>query len=199
MKNVFFKTGVVLMTILVLSAFSPFAVDSLPVDVSNSKVYWTGYKVTGQHTGTINIKNGSLEMDNGMLTGGQFDIDMSTIRVTDMEGEYAKKLEGHLSSDDFFGVANYPTASFVITKVASRGTPGDYKITGNLTIKEKTKEIKFMANMKEMGGGVVATADIVVDRSDFDVRYGSGSFFDNLGDKTIYDEFELKVELKAGK
>ena len=120
---------------------------------------------------------------------------MTTIACTDLEGEWKEKLEGHLKSDDFFGVNNFPVAKFEITKVAAKGTPGDYKITGNLTIKETTKEIKFYANVSQDGGKNVAKADIKIDRSEFNVRYGSGSFFDNLGDKTIYDEFDLSIVL----
>ena len=173
---------------------------SFSVDPDASEVTWKGYKVTGQHHGTIKVKNGTLEMDGGNLTGGSFEMDMTTITNKDMEGKgSAAKLEGHLKSDDFFGVEKFPTAKFEITKVVSRGKPGDYKIVGNLTIKESTKELKFMANVTEEGGKVVATADIIVDRADFDVRYGSGSFFDNLGDKTIYDEFDLSVKLVAEK
>ena len=74
-----------------------------------------------------------------------------------------------------------------------------YKVEGDLTIKKTTKPIKFIANIKEDGSIIVATADIQIDRSEYDVRYGSGSFFDNLGDKTIYDEFDLSVELVVGK
>lgn len=162
------------------------------VNIKESNIEWKGYKVLGSHTGTIQIKDGSFQFDdNGQLTGGGFIIDMTTIKVTDLEGNGAKKLEGHLSSTDFFGVENHPTATFTITKVVSRGNPGEYKIVGDLTIKETTKEIKFNANVDEN----FAAADITIDRSEFDVRYGSGSFFDNLGDKTIYDEFDLTVSL----
>ena len=122
---------------------------------------------------------------------------MTTINCEDLQGEWADKLVSHLKSDDFFGVATYPTAKFVITSVVSRGKPGEYKIVGDLTIKETTKEIKFNALLNEVDGKNVATADITIDRSEFDVRYGSGSFFDNLGDKTIYDEFELSINLVA--
>jgi polyisoprenoid-binding protein YceI len=162
-------------------------------------VQWTGYKVTGQHNGVVGIKSGSLTYnEKGFFSGGSFDIDMTSIKCLDLQGEMAGKLEGHLKSDDFFGTAKFPTAKFVITKVAPRGKPGEYKITGNLTIKETTKEVKFDALLTEAEGGkVVATGDIKIDRTDFDVKYGSGSFFDGLGDKTIYDEFDLKVKLTA--
>jgi polyisoprenoid-binding protein YceI len=134
-----------------------------------------------------------------MLSGGEFAIDMATIKATDITGGMAEKLEGHLKSADFFGVEAHPTAKFVITKVVSRGTPGDYRITGDITIKEKTEEIKFNAKVTEADGIYTATADLKLDRTDFDVRYGSGSFIDNLGDKTIYDEFDLGIKLVTSK
>ena len=170
------------------------------VSVADSNVEWKGYKVTGEHSGTIEVKSGDLTFgNNGSLTGGTIVIDMASIKCTDLEGEWAGKLEGHLKSADFFGVENYPTAKLVITKVAPKGTPGDYKVTGDLTIKETTKEVRFYAHLNENDSGLTATADLKIDRTDFDVRYGSGSFFDNLGDKTIYDEFDLKVNLRAAK
>ncbi len=172
---------------------------TMRVDTQNSSVQWTGYKVTGQHNGVVNIKSGSLNYnEKGFFAGGSFEIDMTTIKCLDLQGEMAGKLEGHLKSDDFFGTANFPTAKFVSTKVTSRGKPGEYKIVGNLTIKNTTKEVKFDASLKEEAGGkIVATGDLKIDRSEFDVRYGSGSFFDGLGDKTIFDEFDLKVKLTA--
>lgn len=164
-----------------------------------STINWKGYKVTGQHSGTIDLKNGKLLFDGEKLIGGNFAMNMQSIICTDLEGGTAKKLEGHLKSADFFGVEKYPTASFKITKVVSRGKPGDYKIVGNLTIKKTTKEIKFNANIQSTDIGKIATATIKVDRSDFDIRYGSGSFFDALGDKTIYDVFDLSIKLVAQK
>lgn len=170
------------------------------VDTQNSSVQWKGYKVTGEHFGVVNIKTGELTFDaNGALTGGSFTIDMNTITVLDLTGGGKEKLEGHLKSDDFFGVNNFPAAKFVITKAIPRGKPGEYKIVGNLTIKETTKEIKFDANLTEAGKTVTANANVRIDRSDFNVRYGSGSFFDGLGDKTIYDEFDLTIKLTANK
>jgi len=165
------------------------------VNTKKSVITWKGYKVTGQHEGTLEIKNGNLNFDKGNLKGGSFDIDMTSIASTDLSGGTADKLNGHLKSPDFFGVEKFPTAKFVITKVISRGAKGDYKIVGNLTIKETTKEIKFNAKVSEEGGVKTATADVTIDRTDFDVRYGSGSFFDSLGDKTIYDEFDLSIKL----
>jgi len=200
MKNSILNLALGIFAISFLAFTHPTSlIESYKVDAAKSQVNWKGYKVTGEHAGTIAIKNGGLDFSEGKLIGGSFDIDMTQIQVTDLEGEYKDKLEGHLSSPDFFGVEKYPTASFKITQVIDRGTPGDYKIVGDLKIKETTKSIKFLTNVTEVNGIASAKADLTIDRSDFDIRYGSGSFFDNLGDKTIYDEFELSIELVAGR
>ena len=169
---------------------------NVDIDTEASQVIWKGYKVTGSHEGTVAVKNGNLDFTDGVLTGGSFMIDMTSLKATD--GASAR-LEGHLKSDDFFGVEKFPTASFNITKVVSRGTPGDYRITGDLTIKETTKTIRFNTTLTEEMGKYTAKADLTIDRTDFDVRYGSGSFMDNLGDKTIYDEFDLGITLVSVK
>ena len=187
----------ILLAALAFVVFSFTHVTAYKVDTSASNIVWNAEKVTGKHTGNVKISNGDLQMDHGKLVGGSFDIDMNSITNTDLEGEWAGKLIGHIKSDDFFGVAKYPTSKFVITRAIPQDTKGNYKIIGNLTIKEKTNEISFKANLAEAAGTLTATGDIVVDRSKFDVKYGSGSFFDNLGDKTIYDEFGLKVTLVA--
>jgi polyisoprenoid-binding protein YceI len=178
-------------------AFTPNNVgEGTPVDTNKSVITWKGYKVTGEHAGILKVKNGNLDFTDGKLTGGSFDIDMASLEVTDLKaGQGKEKLEGHLKSADFFGTEKFPTAKFEITKVVSRGKAGEYKITGNVTIKETTKEIKFNTMVTEANGVKTAKADITLDRSDFNVRYGSGSFFDGLGDKTIYDEFDLAVSL----
>lgn len=171
------------------------AQDNYSVNTGSSVVVWTGYKVTGKHTGTVKIKSGTLQVDKGVLTGGSFEMDMSTVKDTDLEGEYAGKLEKHLKSDDFLGVANFPTATFVMSRAIPQDSKGNYKIIGNLTIKDITKEIKFFANAQESNGTISASGKMTIDRSEFNMRYGSGSFFDGLGDKTIYDEFDLQVSL----
>jgi len=168
------------------------------VDLQKSNIVWKGYKVLGSHTGNINLSSGNLQFQDGMLTGGQFEIDMTSIVCNDLSGATADKLVGHLKSDDFFGAATYPTAKFTITNVYPNGV-NRYKVTGNLTIKETTKEIKFIAEVKEEGDAVTATTDVQIDRSEYNVRYGSGTFFGDLGDNTIYDEFDLSISLTAAK
>lgn len=200
MKKVSAIFQAILLTVAFVGiSFTSTTIDYYNVDVSQSQLSWKAYKVTGEHSGIVNLKSGNLQFDNGVLQGGSFIIDMASISNTDLSGKMKDKLEGHLKSDDFFGVEKYPTASFVITKVISRGTPGDYKVIGNLTIKNTTKEIKFLTKVTEEGAKMVADADITIDRADYDIRYGSGSFFDNLGDRTIYDDFEINVKLVASK
>jgi len=175
---------------LSLFAFST-AVEKKKINVEASKITWTGEKLTGSHEGTINLKDGYFEMEGGKLVGGEFTADMTSIDVTDLEGDSKNKLQGHLNSDDFFGVKKHPTATFVINTAAEKSS-GVYGISGDLTIKGKTNPIAFDLKMK----GNTATTKLVIDRTKYDIRYGSGSFFDDLGDKTIYDEFTLDIMLK---
>ncbi|MGI9160609.1 MAG: YceI family protein [Saprospiraceae bacterium] len=194
MKKVFF-----LLPLLAVLSMAAKMTYNYNVDVKSSNIVWKGYKVTGEHTGNVKLKNGSLQFADGKLSGGSFEVDLNSITCTDMQGEYGDKLVGHLKSEDFFGVDKYPTAKFTITRTIPQDTKGNYKIIGNLKIKESTKEVKFFANVSEQGNMVKATGTMKVDRSEYDIRFGSGSFFDNLGDKTIYDEFDLQVELTAKK
>lgn len=165
------------------------------IDPAKSSIRWDGYKVTGQHHGSVNIESGELIFADGVLKSGRFIMDMPTIEVHDLQGDSRTKLENHLKSDDFFSVVSYPKATFEIDKVIPYGTRGLYKIQGQLTIKGITKPIKFETQIENKNSITIATAEIQVDRSEYNVRYGSGSFFDNLGDKTIYDEFDIKVKL----
>lgn len=190
------KNSIKSLTTLVLVAFMTFSFTTLEshkkeIKTENSKVVWKGYKVTGSHVGTITIKSGHLNFNGDKLIGGSFEIDMTSITVTDLEGEYKGQLEGHLKSDDFFGVEKYPTASLSFTKVKSKGK-NSYKVTGDITIKGKTESITFDISVY----GNKANASLKIDRTKFDVRYGSTSFFDNLKDKAIYDEFDLAVDLE---
>jgi len=162
------------------------------VNTETSTLKWNGKKVTGEHYGFINLKSGEFTVKDKKITSGEFVIDMTSLTVEDLEGEWRDKLTGHLNSDDFFGTADHPTAKLVITKSGTFKN-GVAQVTGNLSIKGKTHPVTF--NVKNEGG--VYTSTITVDRTLYDVRYGSDKFFDNLGDKTIYDEFTLEVTLKT--
>ena len=161
------------------------------VNTNASTIKWLGKKVTGQHEGNILVKSGYFELTDDKITAGNFVIDMTTITNSDIESEkYNKKLVGHLKSDDFFGVEKYPTAKFVVTQ-STKFKNGKATLTGSISIKEKTETITF----EVVRTGKEYKAKIEIDRSKFDVRYGSDSFFDDLGDKVIYDIFTLDVKL----
>lgn len=189
MKNRLFGAAA---PVLILTTLS-FTTIKKDVNVQASIVEWTGKKITGaSHTGNIQLKEGFLNItEEGRLTGGEFVMDMNTIVVTDLTGEYKTKLENHLNDDDFFGVSNYDTSKLVITEVNPK--QGNlYAVTGDLTIKGKTEPVTFDMEVEEG----VATAQVVIDRTKYGIRYGSGSFFSNLGDNTINNNFVLDVNLK---
>lgn len=167
------------------------------IDAKQSKLTWTGRKVSGEHTGGINIAKGTLLTAGDKITGGTFEIDLTSITNSDIENlEYNKMLVDHLKSDDFFAAEKHPKASFVISNIKPVGKT-NYEVKGYLTIKGITKAIEFPAVILKKDNQLRASAKIMVDRTAFDIRYGSGSFFENLGDKAIDNEFELNVELIA--
>lgn len=188
MKKSIFNSALILMIAITTVAFT--TLTEKTIKIQQSSIKWKGYKVTGEHEGTIQLKDGNFTFNEGQITGGKFTIDMSSINVTDLEGEMKGNLEGHLKSNDFFGVEKHPTATFEITKI--QGKSPNIKVTGNMTIKNLTREISFPMTVNEDS----AVANLKIDRSKYDVRYGSKSFFDNLQDKMIYDEFDLNIEFR---
>jgi len=175
---------------------------SVSVSTTESTVEWLGKKVTGQHHGTVKLTKGEFMVDEGKLTGGKFEMDMNSIVDIDLtDSAFNAKLINHLKSEDFFSAAKFPFSKFEITKVEMLNDPNkpgmNNTITGNLTIKDITKSISFPSNVKIEGGVVNATADFDIDRTQWDVKYGSGKFFENLGDKMISDNFNLKLKLIA--
>ncbi|OYU83098.1 MAG: lipid-binding protein [Flavobacterium sp. BFFFF2] len=186
MKNL--KTFV--LALLVAVGATQVQAQTKKVDAAKSKINWVGKKVTGEHSGTVNVKDGNLVFKGTALKGGTITVDMTSLTATDLSGEYQQKLNGHLKAEDFFGTDKFATSKIVFKKVADKGN-GVFAVTADLTIKDMTNPITFDLTVK----GDKATADLKVDRTKFGIKYGSGSFFDNLGDKTINDEFELKVAL----
>lgn len=161
------------------------------INTGKSKITWVGEKVTGKHEGTINVKDGVLTFKGDKLTGGNVTVDMNSIQATDLKaGEGKEKLEGHLKADDFFGTEKYPTAKIVFKSIKVKSA-GVYTVTGDLTIKKTTKPITFDLKVAKNA----ATTTLKVDRTKYDITYGSKSFFESIGDKAIYDEFTLNVNL----
>ena len=172
------------------------------INAKASKVIWTGSQVGKSHTGTINIASGTISAPNKIVTGAKIVMDMNTISNSDMkDAGYKAKLEGHLKSDDFFAVEKFPQAVLEITeftpiKNATEGA-SNYTISGDLTIKGITHAISFPGLLVIEGSKIAATGTLTFDRSQWDVQFGSGSFFEGLGDHLIYDDIELQFQLVA--
>ena len=158
-----------------------------------SSLMWTGREVsTTSHYGTINFTSGQFEIADGLISQGEFLVDMTSITVQDLTGGSKERLEGHLRSDDFFSVESFPTAHLYISssEVISNGK---WMVNGFLTIKDISHPVLFEMVNTEDGWN----ANLVFDRSKYDVKFRSGTFFENLGDKLIYDDIELKINLKT--
>lgn len=183
-----------------LILFSWILVDSpAPVTVSTSEstITWKAAKVTGEHYGKVKLADAKMDYANGKITGGSFEMDMTSITVEDItDANSNKRLTDHLKSDDFFSVEKFNKSSFKI-KEAKSSNGKDYQITGDLTIKGITNSVSFPAKVDVVGGKITATATITFDRTKFDIKYRSGSYFENLADKLIYDEVKLDVKLVA--
>jgi polyisoprenoid-binding protein YceI len=166
---------------------------SVEINTANSSIQWEGGNITGKlHNGHVALKSGALELRSGNITGGQFTIDMTTMTNADLPEGMGNKLMGHLKSDDFFSVGTYPNASLVIAS-ATPFVDGQSTAKATLTIKGVSKQVSFDVSRN----GQAYDAELVIDRAQFDVRYGSGSFFDNLGDDAILDEMTFTVHLEA--
>jgi len=182
---------------------APIKGTTLAVDPAASSLNWTAKKFGGQHNGTVKLAKGTLNLDGSKLTGGNFVMDMTSIKDVDITNEeFNNKLTGHLKSEDFFSVEKNPTSTFVITKVmplpnAKAGEP-NYSVTGNLTIKGITNPVTFPATVKVNGTNAEALAKIDIDRTKWDIKYRSG-LLGTAADKIIDDVFTLDVKLVAGK
>tara|TARA_Y100001970_G_C14110493_1_gene790588 strand:+ start:605 stop:1237 length:633 start_codon:yes stop_codon:yes gene_type:complete len=167
---------------------------------SSSSVKWKATKVMGGHNGTIKISRGSLKIDKGNILGGLFKIDMNSIVCLDLdsEGPWNQKLVNHLKSDDFFSVSKHPHSSLKVTG-SKKEKDGSHLISGELTIKGIKKPLNFKAFVKIDGNKLSASGDIVFDRTDYDIRFRSGKFFEDLGNRLIHDKVFLKVNLVGKK
>jgi polyisoprenoid-binding protein YceI len=176
--------------LLILFSFTQGISQTYKIDVSKSIIKWEGKKITGEHEGTINFKSGNLVFKDKKLTGGSFTADMKTLSNNDQTGTSKTKLETHLRSEDFFSVDKFPISTLIFKSIAAKGN-NTYLINADLTIKGITNSIQFDLVVSPNK----ATAELEINRTKYDIKYGSGSYFDDLGDKTIYDDFELSVEL----
>ena len=161
------------------------------INTSKSEVKWIGEKVTGKHEGTVQLSSGNLIMRKNKVVGGTFVINMPTITVTDITADQGKgKLEGHLKAEDFFNTANHKEAKLVFKTVAPKANQ-IYTVLADLTIKGITHPVTF--DLK--ANSTTASTTFKINRTKYDIKYNSGSFFENLGDKAIYDDFTISVNL----
>jgi polyisoprenoid-binding protein YceI len=167
------------------------------VDNENSKLTWAAKKATGDHNGEVKVSNGNLNLENNALKGGSFDIDLNTITDADLTDQAQNdKLVSTLKSETFFNTEKFPKANFVISS-ATKTSGNQYNVKGKLTIKGITNEVTFPATVTVNGNKLTAAAKITIDRTKYDIKFRSKNFFENLGDKVIYDDFDLNVNLNA--
>lgn len=169
-------------------------------DTTASSAKWTGSKTLIKDyydNGTVAIKSGNALFTKGVLTGGEVVFDMTTITATSTgKGDGEDMLSGHLKSEDFFDSTKYPEAKFVITSVIKQSDT-NYMVTGDLTVKDKTAPVTFPATVSTTGEIVTISGTATVDRTVYDVRFGSSKFFEDLGDKVVNDEFKLEFKAVA--
>src|SRR5512133_77333 len=188
-----------LIMLLTLGLFTAGAQKTFKADPAATVINWHGKKIGREHTGVVALKEGWLKSDGKLITAGEFTIDMTTIKDVDLKDDGMRaKLEGHLKSDDFFGVATYPLSKIIITS-SSLNADGTLTVRGNITIKAATHPVEFIAKSKKSGDITIWSAVFTINRALYDVRYGSGTFFSNLGDNAINDDFTVEVKLAVKK
>ena len=175
--------------------------DTLQVDLVNSQINWIGRKVTGEHSGTLNFSEGWLEMEKYTLSGGKLVFDMASITNTDIESpEWKQKLEDHLKSEDFFHTDSFPQAILEIKGlqlVFIENSKNSEQILADLTIRGITHEIKFPFELTQSQNNFTAKGSVDIDRTLYNINYKSGKFFDELGDKLIYDNFTVQFKVQT--
>lgn len=197
MKIQVIKASVVLFA--VIHGAGTLRAETFRVDPVKSIVRWNGKKVTGEHHGTIAIKSGVLDVVNKAVTGGTVEMDMTSILNEDIKDAATNgRLIGHLKSDDFFSVEKFPVSKLQLREIKTLAG-NEFEYTGDLTIKGITHPVTFRAVTVAEGNFLKAKGKITVNRAKYDVRYGSGAFFSNLGDKLIYDDFTLDFNIEAEK
>ena len=168
--------------------------DVYVVDTATSTITWKGAFVSGakSHTGTIMVKSGKGKFENAAITSGEFVIDMASIK--DSEGN--TQLETHLKSDDFFNVEKFPEAKFELLSLTPTKTEKEFTAKGKLTIRDVTKDFTFPVTLSVEGLNMLRVkGKLTFNRADYNVKYGSSSFFKGLGDKVISDKVELTLNL----
>lgn len=168
------------------------------MDNDNSSIKWTGRELsTKSHYGSLQMKNGSLTVNTDGTINGIIKIDMTTIDCEDLQGRSKASLERHLRSDDFFSVESHPIATLTFKSEGGIEAGNKLAFNGDLEIKGISHPISFESELKSVDPKVSALVDMTFDRSKYNVRFRSGTFFQNLGDKLIYDDIEISVDIRT--
>lgn len=191
-------TSVLALALVATTTFAHSDEGRLTVNEKTSTINWSGSKITGDsHGGTLGVKSGSISTEKGNIVSANIAVDMLSMTCTDkMDDEYKGKFIGHLQSPDFFNTAEHSTAYFVLSSF-EKAKDGSYMVTGKLTIKGITNDISFSAKGEVSDTGVKLDADVTFDRAKYDIKYGSGSFFEGLGDNLINDDVTVKLHIEA--
>ncbi|MEC9105674.1 MAG: YceI family protein [Candidatus Neomarinimicrobiota bacterium] len=170
------------------------------VVVDRTELSWIGKEISTKiHTGTLNLTDGTIQIIDENTINGNITIDMSSINVTDLQGRAKEMLEGHLRSADFFEVENYPNATLNFKSKSYNKLKNLIDFEGQLTIKDISNPIFFSATLIESSPYLKAKSILSFDRSKYNVRFRSGSFFENLGDKLILDDIDVNIVLVTEK
>jgi polyisoprenoid-binding protein YceI len=167
------------------------------VNTEESTIRWTGKKVLGEHHGTLQLDEGSFRLENGQLKGGNFTIDMRSLKNEDLEGDRREKLEDWLRSEEMFYTERYPYVRFTITSAEPSENSQRYRVEGELTIKEDTHSIGFPAIIKQDENKVFVEAELTFDRTRWNLNYGSGGLIGGIGNFAIEDEVSVQINLQA--
>ncbi len=171
--------------------------DTYQLDLQKSSLHWTGRKAIGSsHNGFLKFQSGNLEVKNNQVVSAIFVVDMASLSNKDLstKPDMQKKLVGHLKSADFFNVEKFPTATFKVTSTEKKSDK-ELLLKGTLTILGKTEPVEVLAHVEKTKTGGKGHANLVLDRTRWNIKYGSGKFFKNLGDKLINDEIDLELDI----
>ena len=192
-SNIFFKKYFLLFLFCTSIVFS----SRYFIDTEKSNVIWIGRKVSGEHHGVISIKGGYVDIEKKSIVGGEIVIDMKSIEVVDMSDKYNRKLEKHLKNSDFFDVDLFPESTFKIKKNHELITDENILFEGDLTIKDTTIISSIPSKISLEDNIVKAIGIVDIDRTLYGITYGSGTFFEDLTDRAIDDNFTLKFKIFA--
>ncbi len=176
---------------------------TLAVDTTASYVRFTGYGVGKNHPGKFRLSSGDVSVADNQVTGGQFVININSMDIEQKEEMFQNKLRPHLLSGDFFDAEKFSTAKFEITKVSpytansadtSVISGANYEVSGNLTLKDVTKNVTFPARIEMNGNALNADANFFIDRTQWQMSYGNDK---SLGDKAISEKVDIQLALRA--